>query len=197
MPVQQTLGISAISCHTAISQVRGYPARRQDTGTDLKSNAEQHFQLAQSNCRSQVGALCWRSNRGVIEVLLVTSRDTGRWVIPKGWPMPDRSAAMAAAREAWEEAGVEGDIAQDALGLYTYAKRRLPDPPLPCAVSVFALHVTSLANRFPERKQRQRKWFAARKAARKVDEPELREIFLRVDQDPAILGPDLPALDQR
>ena len=132
----------------------------------------------------------------MIEVLLVTSRDTGRWVIPKGWPMPGRSAPEAAAREAWEEAGVLGEISEASLGHYSYAKRRLPKRPLPCAVTVFPLRVEGLANRFPERKERQRKWFAARKAARKVDEPELRAIFLQVDQHPALLVEEAGTLDQ-
>ncbi|MEN9850080.1 MAG: hypothetical protein RL128_243, partial [Pseudomonadota bacterium] len=61
--------------------------------------------------RTQYGALCWRMHRGKVEVLLITSRDTGRWVIPKGWPIDGLAPAQTAAREAWEEAGVEGDIA--------------------------------------------------------------------------------------
>lgn len=172
----------------SVRTARGYPAKVTITGRDLKRNAKEDFDQAADLCHSQVGALCWRHNRGVIEVLLVTSRDTGRWVIPKGWPMQGRSAPEAAAREAWEEAGVQGAISEAAVGLYTYAKRRVPKAPLPCAVTVFPLRVEGLASRFPERKQRQRKWFAARKAARKVDEPELREIFLRLDADAAILG---------
>ena len=55
---------------------------------------------------------------GRSQVLLVTSRDTGRWVIPKGWPMPDRTPEAAAAREAWEEAGVEGEVSDRCIGLF-------------------------------------------------------------------------------
>ena len=59
------------------------------------------------DARTQYGALCWRMHRGKVEVLLITSRDTGRWVIPKGWPIDGLAPAQTAAREAWEEAGVE------------------------------------------------------------------------------------------
>lgn len=125
----------------------------------------------------QIGALCWRLHRGKVEVLLVTSRDTGRWVIPKGWPMADRLPADAAAQEAWEEAGVKGDVVADALGVYLYDKVIKPGILLPCRVSVYPLRVAMLADSFPERKERRRKWFAAAKAARKVAEPTLRDML--------------------
>lgn len=136
--------------------------------------------LAESLPLPQHGALCWRLHRGRVQVLLITSRDTGRWVIPKGWPMPARSPAEAAAIEAWEEAGVRGDMAVDPLGLFEYDKTRAPKPALPCSVSVHALRVTSVATKFPERKQRRRKWFDAQKAAGKVAEPQLRALFARL-----------------
>lgn len=125
----------------------------------------------------QIGALCWRLHRGKVEVLLVTSRDTGRWVIPKGWPMRDRTASEAAAQEAWEEGGVKGEIVPDALGQYLYDKVMKPGVLLPCCVSVYPLRVATLADSFPERKERRRKWFAAAKAARKVAEPTLRDML--------------------
>ena len=134
--------------------------------------------------RSQTGALCWRMHRRRVEVLLITSRDTGRWVIPKGWPKDGMTAAEAAASEAWEEAGVRGQIAEEPVGLFTYDKRRTAKPPLPCVVSVFALRVTGLADQFPERHERRRKWFPAAKAARNVDEAELRTLLLALDDDP-------------
>ena len=137
--------------------------------------------------RSQYGALCWRAHRGRIEVLLITSRDTGRWVIPKGWPMDALAPSAAAAREAWEEAGVRGSPADTALGIYAYDKVLRPGHALPCAVSVFPLRVEALAEKFPERKERRRTWFAAEKAARKVNEPELRALFSALAQDPSVL----------
>lgn len=128
-------------------------------------------------CAVQSGALCWRMHRGRVEVLLITSRDTGRWVIPKGWEVAGLTPAQSAAREAWEEAGVKGEIDDTGLGLFRYDKV-LPVPPvLSCQVQVFALRVRTLSDRFPERKQRRRKWFDAQKAARKVNEPELRGLL--------------------
>ena len=72
--------------------------------------------------RVQVGALCWRRTGKGVRVMLITSRDTGRWIIPKGWPMRNRTEAEAAAREAWEEAGLRGDILDRSIGVYTYRK---------------------------------------------------------------------------
>jgi len=135
----------------------------------------------------QFGALCWRMHRGRVEVVLITSRDTGRWIIPKGWPHAGRMAADSAAEEAWEEAGVEGDVARTMLGLYSYAKVLKPGLVQPCIVTVYALRVARLRRRFPERGERRRKWFDAAKAARKVAEPELRALLAAVAAAPALL----------
>lgn len=109
--------------------------------------------------------------------MLITSRDTGRWVIPKGWSMAGLTPAQSAAREAWEEAGVKGEVDEAGLGLFRYDKILPSTPALTCQVQVFALRVKALSDRFPERKQRRRKWFDALKAARKVNEPELRSLL--------------------
>lgn len=138
--------------------------------------------------RNQFGALCWRMHRGRVEVLLITSRDTGRWVIPKGWPMPGKTACEAAAQEAWEEAGVRGQAAATAVGIYSYDKARKVKDALPCVVSVYPLRVEALAARFPERKERRRRWFAAAAAARLVAEPELRAMLMALDADATLLG---------
>lgn len=126
-------------------------------------------------------------HRGKVEVLLVTSRDTGRWIIPKGWPVKDKSPVQSAAQEAWEEAGVEGVAAQTPIGVYSYEKQRLPKAPIPCSVTVFPIRVLRLAEKFPERQERRRKWFRAEKAARKVAEAELRGILYHVDANPKAL----------
>lgn len=166
---------------------RSTTERIENTSRRLKTNKKMEFPGSEQPLYSQFGAICWRLNRGKVEVLLVTSRDTGRWVIPKGWPVDNLTAPASAAREAWEEAGVEGQVSEASLGVYTYDKRRLPKPPLPCAVMVFPLRVARMADKFPERKERQRRWFPARKAARLVDEPELREIFSQLDREPSLL----------
>jgi 8-oxo-dGTP pyrophosphatase MutT (NUDIX family) len=136
-------------------------------------------------CAAQYGALCWRLHRGKVEVLLITSRDTGRWVIPKGWPMKGMTPSQAAAREAWEEAGVQGGAEAVQMGSFTYDKIMAPKPPVACAVEVFPLRVKEMKSRFPERKQRRRKWFAAEKAARKVAEAGLRTLILSLAHTPS------------
>lgn len=135
-------------------------------------------------CANQIGALCWRMHLAHVQVLLITSRDTGRWIIPKGWPIRGCSAAESAAREAWEEAGVEGQPASEALGVFHYRKVMAEAVFIPCAVEVFPIRVVKLRHRFPERNQRQRKWFDTRKAARLVAEPELRALLEGLDADP-------------
>ncbi len=142
---------------------------------------------SETGVRNQYAALCWRKHRGQVQVLLITSRDTGRWVIPKGWPMAGMAQNKAAAKEAWEEAGVRGDVTPFPIGYFAYDKKITPQDSLPCLVSVFPFHVTGLAKRFPEAGQRRRRWFTAAKAARKVDEPELRAIFDLLAAEPGRL----------
>ncbi|MFE3837486.1 NUDIX hydrolase [Pseudogemmobacter sonorensis] len=127
--------------------------------------------------QTQFAALCWRMHGGAPEILLITSRDTGRWIVPKGWPMKGRSPSGAAAREAWEEAGVEGEVSDQAIGRYSYDKVLRRAQSLPCEVLVYPLRVRRLTDDYPERRQRRRKWFSPGKAARKVAEPELRALL--------------------
>ncbi len=149
----------------------------------------------------QYGAVCWRLREGQLEVLLITSRDTGRWVIPKGWPIKGKTPAESAAQEAFEEAGVRGTLSPASLGIYGYDKALCRDKGaerhIACAVGVFALRVDSLAEDFPEQRQRRRKWFAAEKAGRKVHEPELCTLLTQfaaqtVDTPAPIDAPDIP-----
>lgn len=138
---------------------------------------------------AQVAALCWRMHKGRPHVLLVTSRDTGRWVLPKGWPMSGRGPDEAAAREAWEEAGVEGEVSPTAIGNYAYNKVLRNLDTLSCTVDVFPLRVQSLKASFPERKERRRKWFSTARAAHLVAEADLRDILDRVATEPELLAP--------
>ena len=121
--------------------------------------------VGQSSTAVQVAALCWRLTNDQVEVLLITSRDTGRWVIPKGWPISGLSASAAAAREAWEEAGVEGLVHDVALGEYPYDKLGPTMTAKRCHVQVFGLQVAVVKDRFPEVKQRRREWFLSERPA--------------------------------
>jgi 8-oxo-dGTP pyrophosphatase MutT (NUDIX family) len=135
----------------------------------------------------QVAALCWRLHKGHTQVLLVTSRDTGRWVLPKGWPMAGKAAQVAAAQEAWEEAGVEGLVQAHSIGRYCYDKMRPNAAPLLCCVAVFPLQVRRLKSAFPEHKQRRRKWFSAAEAASLVAEAELAALLANLHETPDVL----------
>lgn len=123
----------------------------------------------------QVGALCVHPDTS--NVLLITSRGTGRWVIPKGWPMEGRSLSGAAAQEAWEEAGVRGDISEQELGRYDYDKDQDEGFAIPVQVRVFRLKVLQMQDRFPEHDQRQREWFSPTDAAGLVSEPGLKRLL--------------------
>lgn len=123
----------------------------------------------------QVGAICRKPDTG--EVLLITSRDTGRWVIPKGWPMEGRSLAHAALQEAWEEAGVRGQVELAELGRFRYGKRQDSGFALPVEVVLYPVSVQSLSKSFPEDQQRKRQWFDPAEAARRVDEAGLQDIL--------------------
>lgn len=141
---------------------------------------------------SQYAALCFRrTGKHEHEVLLITSRDTGRWVIPKGWPMRGKSGSECALREAYEEAGVEGSPSPAPIGVFTYDKV-LPDGVQPCIVSVYPVEVERLRNDFPEKGQRERKWFSPKKASEKVDEPELRSLLRSFAPEPADKGNGAP-----
>ncbi|HTI67256.1 MAG TPA: NUDIX hydrolase [Caulobacteraceae bacterium] len=128
----------------------------------------------------QYAALPYRQ-AGEVEILLVTSRETRRWVIPKGWPMKGKKPHAAAAREALEEAGVTGRIGRSALGAYPYVKWLGNGAPAPCRVRVFPLEVMRERNVWPEMGQRERRWFSVPDAAAAVDEPELAELILTFD----------------
>ncbi len=153
---------------------------------NVKRSPTTNFVVREGEPRSQVGALCWRqaAGKGGVEVLLVTSRETGRWVIPKGWPATDLAAAEAAAREAWEEAGVRGPTGP-VIGFFTYDKiiRRegKSGDAVPCVVAVHPLKVTESSQAFPEAGQRRQKWFARQKAAKKVAEPALQTLIQEFD----------------
>jgi 8-oxo-dGTP pyrophosphatase MutT (NUDIX family) len=137
--------------------------------------------------RRQYGALPYRRGEaGAVEILLVTSRETKRWVIPKGWPMKGRKPAAVAKREAFEEAGVLGEIGKRALGSYLYDKRLKPDVAVPCKVKVFPLEVREDLQDWPERREREERWFSPGEAAEAVAETELGRIIRAL---PEKLGP--------
>lgn len=140
---------------------------------------------SKNDVRSQFATLCYRVKADRTEVLLITSRRTGRWIVPKGWPEDGMTPAECAAKEAWEEAGVIGKAQDRCLGLFSYSKLISPGVTYPCVAMVYPMRVKSLSKDYPERNQRKRRWFSPKKAAQRVSEPELARILR--DFDPRML----------
>src|SRR5580704_17497228 len=112
--------------------------------------------------RVQYAALPYRVGRKFgTEVMLVTSRETRRWIIPKGWPQKGKAPHRSAAREAFEEAGVVGAIRRRSIGSFSYEKRLKKGALVEFEVLVFALRVKGQTNKWPERKEREVKWLSA------------------------------------
>lgn len=136
--------------------------------------------------RLQHAALCFRAGAGgQPEILLITSRDTGRWVLPKGWPKKGESGGASALREAGEEAGVVGQALAEPAGTYRYDKTMSEGPCLHCRVEVHPVAVAYLDFRFPEMRVRKRAWFTPAEAAEAVDEADLKALLAGFTQVPA------------
>lgn len=144
--------------------------------------------LGGSPRRRQVAALPWRDTLTGLEVMLITSRDTGRWVLPKGWPEGKEALFEAAAREASEEAGLSGAIASKEAGRYFYRKRKNSGRVLHCEVLVYPMQVEDVASRWPEAHQRRRAWFKPAEAAARVRERDLAELIARFSNGPSSLA---------
>jgi 8-oxo-dGTP pyrophosphatase MutT (NUDIX family) len=131
--------------------------------------------------RLQYGALPFRTSNGHrTEFMLVTSRETRRWIIPKGWPKKGKSPHRSAAREAFEEAGVLGAVGRRPVGSFSYEKRLRNGGSVECEVRVFPLEVKRQRKEWPEKQERRIKWLSAPKAAEKVKDPVLSKIIRRV-----------------
>ncbi|PPQ30319.1 hypothetical protein CCR94_13245 [Rhodoblastus sphagnicola] len=126
----------------------------------------------------QVAALPWRLTDR-LEIMLVSSRQTRRWIIPKGWPMAGRAAFGAAAIEALEEAGLLGVIDETPFGRFTYAKTFSRGRSAACEVDVFPLRVIRQRRDWPEKGERETRWFGAEEAAANVSDPELGALIAR------------------
>jgi ADP-ribose pyrophosphatase YjhB (NUDIX family) len=123
--------------------------------------------------RLQVGALPVRfASDGSVEIVLVTTRTTKLWTVPRGWPIKGLKAHEAAAREAKEEAGVKGRVRKKSVGQYFYWKRMADDSTL-CRVRLFLLAVEGQLDIWPERAERKQQWFKLSDAADLVGEPGL------------------------
>jgi 8-oxo-dGTP pyrophosphatase MutT (NUDIX family) len=143
--------------------------------------------------RAQIAAMPVRLGLdGSPEILLVTSRTTRRWIVPKGWRMKDRKDAEAAAIEAFEEAGVVGRVSDTPAGSYSYWKR-MADHFVLCEVTLYLLEVERQLDSWAEKDERRSQWFKLADAADLVDEPELRSAIRNL----SVEGLDRAALSAR
>jgi 8-oxo-dGTP pyrophosphatase MutT (NUDIX family) len=127
----------------------------------------------------QCAALAFADRDGEIRVLLVTSRETRRWVLPKGWAEDGLAPAELAAKEAFEEAGALGEVAPEPIGTYRYRKRLAAGAGVACEVGVFPMRVERLLEEWPEAAERERRWFDLPEAAARVEEPGLADLLRR------------------
>jgi 8-oxo-dGTP pyrophosphatase MutT (NUDIX family) len=136
--------------------------------------------------RIQYAALPYRS-RGATrtEVMLVTSRETRRWIIPKGWPQRGKAPHHSAAREAFEEAGVVGVVKPRPVGTFAYRKRLKDGGSIVCEVKVYPLKVLRQSDQWPEQRQRKTRWLSVKAAAEAVQEPMLSKIIRRLPRTSA------------
>lgn len=125
--------------------------------------------IEQASFIVQSAALPYRRVGGRIEVLLITSSNQKRWIIPKGHREPFMSLEDSAAKEAWEEAGILGSMHARPIGRWRYSKRGFD-----FAVEVFPMLVTELANEYPEQGERRRRWQSIEEAAGHIDDASLR-----------------------
>jgi len=164
-------------------RARAFPISRDvQFGADWPPIGSAGAPLGEERARLQCAALPYcRAELNEPRVLLITSKRTRRWILPKGWPRPGEPLAAAAAREAFEEAGVVGRrITEGPLGEYTYLKsvdQRL----IKCRVVVFALPVSSIASGWPERGQRALRWCSPDQAAHLLGEPRLQRLLAHFD----------------
>lgn len=148
-----------------------------------------------SRTGTKIAALPMRwSADGTLYVLMVTARGSGRWVMPKGWRIHAERPWETAAIEALEEAGAVGRVGTEPIGRYHYDKLLDDGTALPCEVMVYPMLVDRLERDWKERRERKRRWFKARAAARRVDEPDLAAL-LRHLADNAQTLPGLQALN--
>jgi len=129
----------------------------------------------------QAGVIAYRVVGGRVQVLLVTSRETARWIVPKGNIAAGSTPAQAAKREAREEAGIKGVIENSIpLGMYTYFKKRPSGEARAATVEVYLLRVEEQLKKWPERRQRKLAWLSITEAVKVIQEPGVVPLLKRL-----------------
>jgi 8-oxo-dGTP pyrophosphatase MutT (NUDIX family) len=133
---------------------------------------------SKSRRQVQYAALPYRAKgKSKLEIMLVTSRGTRQWIIPKGWPKRGIPPYKTAAKEAFEEAGVLGKVSKRSIGSYPYNKIIKKGRTASCRIQVFALRVTRQHKRWPEKRERRIRWYRAAEAVRFIRSSHLRRII--------------------
>ena len=177
----------SLSCRLAPGASSSKGRIHRPSGAARRSRAIAKSKLNTKSSRAvrlQYGALPYRFTAlGKLELLLVTSRTRGRWIIPKGWPIKGLKPQISAAREAFEEAGVRGEVTTKPLGRYPYDKISDDDSgAIPCEVLVFTLKVKQQHKDWPEAREREVRWMKPEDAVALIVEDGLRsvvEIFIQ------------------
>ena len=112
-----------------------------------------------------------------LDVMLITSRETKRWVVPKGNLGAKTAPHVGAALEAEEEAGVRGRIDKSPIGRFSYLKRLGSGRTVKTKVVLFPLRVEMELEEYKEKAERERRWFTAPEAAELVEEPDLAKLI--------------------
>jgi len=120
---------------------------------------------------SQSAVIPYRHSLNFSEILMITSRKKKRWVIPKGVIEPELSPPDSAAKEALEEAGVEGLVSNSPIGHYQYDKWGST-----CSVQVYVMHVEKVLDDWLE-SYRDREWVSLEIAIERVTEQQLKDIL--------------------
>lgn len=130
----------------------------------------------------QTGVICLREGPEGYEVLLVRTLDTGRWIIPKGWPMDGKTLAEAAEIEAWEEAGAKGRMMPEEFARIPSNKRRNGGLEVPTDLAIFVMTGTELLDDYPEAGKRERRMWPIDLAARRADVDALGEVITALSE---------------
>lgn len=150
----------------------------------LSELASHTDELLHGRIHEQYAAICYRRVPECedAEMLVVTSRESGRWVVPKGWAIKGKKPHEVAAIEAYEEAGVRGKVKKKPFGYFTYLKQLADGNRVPCIVELHLLEVEQTLQDFPERGQRRAEWVSFVEAANRVREPELKGLLLAAER---------------
>ena len=135
----------------------------------------------------QYGALPWRRTPGGIQILLITTRNTRRWIVPKGWPDEGRDPHESAAQEAYEEAGVVGDVVGDVIGVFTHRKQLKSGQMVACRIHVYPMEVTDVCDDWAEKSDRETKWCSVDEALHLVGDSGLRRIIAKFSRATATI----------